>query len=146
MIQVRSFMMVFFALIIMLCDMCFRFLEETITFQFIFIIFVMLLVLSFELFQIVKRRIKFIMLTTLDTNKTATHQRLRRVHHTPRNRRPNAHENATTTSDMDTSGTDEHRPGSQNENADNSVRGVSGQVLGAQSAASGVFIFARTLL
>ena len=38
-------MMMFFALIIMLRDTCFRFLNETITFQFICIICVMLLVL-----------------------------------------------------------------------------------------------------
>ena len=44
-------MMMFFALIIMLRYTYFRFLEETITFQFICIIGVMLLVLSFELFQ-----------------------------------------------------------------------------------------------
>ena len=42
--------MMFFALIIMLRETCFRFLEETITFQFISIICVMLLVLWFELF------------------------------------------------------------------------------------------------
>ena len=46
-IQIRSFMM-FFALIIMLFDTCFRFLEETITFQFICIICVMPLVLCTE--------------------------------------------------------------------------------------------------
>ena len=34
-IQIRSFTILLFALIIMLCDTCFRFLEETITFQFI---------------------------------------------------------------------------------------------------------------
>ena len=33
MIQVRSFMMMFFALIVVLRDTCFRFSEETITFQ-----------------------------------------------------------------------------------------------------------------
>ena len=49
-IQIRSFMMMFFALIIMLRDTCFRFLRET-TFQFICIICVMLLVLCFGLFQ-----------------------------------------------------------------------------------------------
>ena len=46
-IQIRSFMMMFFDLIIMLRDTCFRFLEESITFQFISIICVMLLVLCF---------------------------------------------------------------------------------------------------
>ena len=50
-IQVRSFVMMFFALIIVLRDTCFRLLEETIMFQFICIVCVMLLVLCFELFQ-----------------------------------------------------------------------------------------------
>ena len=46
-------MMMFLALIIMLRDTCFRLLEETITFHFIRIICVMLLVLCFELFKYV---------------------------------------------------------------------------------------------
>ena len=46
-IQIRSFMM-FFALIIMLFDTCIRFLDETITFQFICIICAMPLVLCTE--------------------------------------------------------------------------------------------------
>ena len=50
-IQRRSFRMTFFALIIMLRDTCFRFLEETVTFRFICIICVMLLVSCCELFQ-----------------------------------------------------------------------------------------------
>ena len=61
-IQIRSFMMMFFALIIMLRDTRFPFLEETITFRFIFIICVMFLVSSFELFstfQIVEEAHKF---------------------------------------------------------------------------------------
>ena len=50
-IQIRSFTFLLFALIIMLRDTCFRFVEETKTFQFICIICVMLLVLCFDLFQ-----------------------------------------------------------------------------------------------
>ena len=47
---------------------------------------------------------------------------------------------------MDTTGTDEHWPDSQDENTDNSVRGVSGQALDTQSVASGVFSFALAML
>ena len=48
-IQIRSFTFLLFALIIMLRDTCLRFLEETITFQFIFIICVMFLVSSHQI-------------------------------------------------------------------------------------------------